>query len=161
MKSIYRERKAFMNLVNGLCKALSYPERDEELRDDATLVMEMTLEGIAFTVSHSLEQHPQKVLIQASFGSLPDTRRTDVLYRLMHLNRELSESGLAAIGYDAASSAVIYTHAAMLAELSGDDLLLTMTEITWRAEYWQSTYFLQDEVPNTLENLNQQFISLA
>jgi hypothetical protein len=161
MESIYKERKAFMNLVNALCKALSYPERDEALRDDTTLVMEMTLEGIPFTVSHSLDQHPGKILIQAAFGPLPDTRRNDVLFRLLHLNRELSESGLAAIGYEVETGSVVYTHTAHLDELSGDALLLAMTEIAWRAEYWQSTYFLQSESSNNLENFSETFISLA
>ena len=161
MEPMYRQRKAFMSLVSDLCKELSYPERDEELRDDETLVMEMTLEGVAFNVSHSLNEHPEKILIQAAFGPLPDARRADVLYRIMHLNRELSEAGLATLAYDAATGSVVYIHAAVLAELSGAILLSTMTEITWRAEYWQSTYFLQDDGQSSPEKFNEQFISLA
>jgi hypothetical protein len=161
MEPMYRERKAFMRLVSDLCKELSYPERDEALRDDETLIMEMTLEGIVFNVSHSLHEHPEKILIQAVFGPLPGERRADVLYRIMHLNRELSETGLATIGYDTAAGMVVYAHAAVLAELSGATLLNTMTEITWRAEYWQSTYFLQDDGQRVPEKLNEQFISLA
>jgi hypothetical protein len=161
MESMHRERSLFMSLVNDLCKELSYPERDEEIRDDETLVMEMTLEGIAFTVSHALNTHPEKILIQAVFGPLPNEKKTDVLYRIMHLNRELSETGVATIGYDAATASVVYTHAAVLSELSGATLLTTMTEITWRAEYWQSTYFLQADGPKSTETFNEQFISLA
>ena len=161
MESMYRERRLFMSLVNDLCKELSYPERDEEIRNDETLVMEMTLEGFAFTVSHALNAHSEKILIQAAFGPLPNERKTDVLYRIMHLNRELSETGVATIGYDTATGSVVYTHAAVLAELDGATLLTTMTEITWRAEYWQTTYFLQTDDPKSLENFNEQFISLA
>ena len=161
MNSVGTERKAFMSLVNDLCKALSYPERDDEPRDDETLVMEMTLEGIAFTVSHSLEQAPEKVLIQASFGPVPKAQSTDVLYRLMHLNRELSEAGTASLGFDASYGAVVYTHAARLSELTGNSLLTTMTEITWRAEYWQSTYFLQTESPTSAGSFDERLISLA
>jgi Tir chaperone protein (CesT) family len=161
MESMHSERKAFMSLVNDLCRELSYPERDEELRSDETLVMEMTLEGIAFNVSHSLNEKPQNILIQAAFGPLPRERRTDVLYRVMHLNRELSETGVATIGYDRKTGNVVYTHAAVLADLNGATLLTIMTEITWRAEYWQSTYFLQDDSPKSPHNINEQFISLA
>jgi hypothetical protein len=161
MESMHSKRGAFMSLINDLCKELSYPERNEELRDDEMLVMEMTLEGIAFTVSHSLNEHAEKILIQADFGPLPDERRTDVLYRIMHLNRELSEIGLAKIAYDAATGLVVYTHAAVLAELTGAILLTSMTEIAWRAEYWQSTYFLQTDGQRYPENLNEPFISLA
>ena len=161
MNSIGTERKAFMSLVNDLCKALSYPKRDDEPRDDETLVMEMTLEGIAFTVSHSLEHAPEKVLIQASFGPVPKSQSTDVLYRLMHLNRELSEAGTASLGFDASYGAVVYCHAARLSELTGGNLLTTMTEITWRAEYWQSTYFLQTESPTGASSFDERLISLA
>ena len=161
MESLAGERVAFMSLVNDLCKELSYPERDEEVRDDETLVMEMTLEGLGFNVSHSLKQHPEKILIQATFGPLPSERKKDVLYRILHLNRELSETGLATIGFDNTTGSVVYTHAAFLDELSGATLLTAMTEITWRAEYWQSTYFLHEDIPKTPEKLIERFISLA
>lgn len=161
MKLIGTERQAFMSLVNDLCKALSYPERNDDIRDDETLIMEMTLEGFAFTVSHSLVHSPEKVLIQASFGPVPTERSTEVLYRLMHLNRELSEAGTASLGFDDTSDAVVYAHAAVLHELTGSSLLTTMMEITWRAEYWQSTYFLQTEGPASVKSFDERLISLA
>lgn len=161
MNPISNERKAFMSLVNDLRKALSYPERDDEPRDDETLIMEMNLEGIAFTVSHSLEHSPEKIMIQASFGPLPKTQSTEVLYRLMHLNRELSEAGTASLGFDPSYGAVVYTHAATLGELTGSNLLTTMTEISWRAEHWQSTYFLETESTASVGNFDERLISLA
>lgn len=161
MHSMPTERSAFMSLVNDLCRVLNYPERSSEVRDDETLVMEMTLEGIAFTVSHSLNEQTEKVLIQADFGQLPAERTTDVLYRIMHLNRELSETGVAKICFDDVVNAVIYIHTAPLETLDGASLLTIMTEITWRAEYWQTTYFLNTDSPKIPENFNEKFISLA
>lgn len=156
-----KDRKAFMHLVNELCVALSYPERDDDVRDDETLIMEMTLEGISFTVSHSFERSPEKVLIQGIFGVLPNENITEVLYRMMHLNRELSESGAASIGYEKNAANVVYAHQADLHTLSGDSLLSTMTEIAWRAAYWQSSYFLQNDSPAITSTLDERFISLA
>ena len=161
MDRFANDRKAFMRLVNDLCVALSYPERDDPIRDDETLVMEMKLEKISFAVSHSFERRPEKILIQGIFGALPSENVTEILYRLMHLNRELSESGVASIGYEGNGAMVVYAHQADLHSLSGDTLLSTMTEIAWRAAYWQSSYFLKDESPAISTLSDQRFISLA
>ena len=161
MEKFGNDRKTFMALVSALCVALSYPARDDEIRDDETLVMEMTLEGIEFTVSHSFNSDPEKIIVQGVFGHLPAENTTEVLYRLMHLNRELSESGVASIGYDQNTENVVYSHEANLNTLSGDGLLAVMTEIAWRAAYWQSSYFLQAEPAELTGKLDQKFISLA
>jgi hypothetical protein len=150
-----------MALVNDLCKELSYPEREDEFRNDEMLVMEMKLEDIPFCVSHSLVHAPERILIEAGFGVLPQERRTDVLYRLMHLNRELSEAGAASFALGDGEEEVVYTHAAALQGATGSTLLTTMTEITWRAEYWRSTYFLDQEKPGSTGSFDERLISLA
>lgn len=144
MKTPKEYRKLFMHLVNDLSRVLSYPENSEELREDDVLVMEMSLEDVPFNVLHFMKQAPEKVLIEAIFGDVPTQRSTDVLYRVLHLNRELSESGIAAIAYDPERKKLVYCQELTLENASGQILLEKMTEICWRAQYWRETYFLKD-----------------
>ena len=151
-----------MHLVNDLCRVLSYPENSDALREDEVLVMEMSLEDIPFNVSHFLITAPEKILIEAIFGDVPLERTAEILYRILHLNRELSESGGASVGYDVERSKIIYSQALYLGKTSGELLLGKMTEISWRAKYWQKTFFLKEN-DSGLHNsvLKDQFTSLA
>jgi hypothetical protein len=137
------------------------PNCDSDLKNDETLIMEMGLEGIGFSVIHSLTNRPDYILIEANFGGLPQERRTAVLYRMLHLNRELAEAGHAAFTLDTGSGNVIYTHAAKLAESTGKELLGAMTDITWRGEHWKKTWFLEDPKADGDMVSDQRWISLA
>lgn len=154
-------RKAFLQLVADICVELDVPPCDSDMKTDETLIMEMGLEGIGFSVVHSLTNHPERILIEANFGDLPQERRTAVLYRMLHLNRELAEAGNAAFTLDAGSGNVIYTHAAKLVESTGKDLLGAMTDITWRGEHWKKTWFLEDAKHDDGAVFEQRWISLA
>jgi hypothetical protein len=156
-----KHRKAFLQLVAEICAELGLPPCDSDLKNDETLIMEMGLEGIGFSVVHCLSNQPDWLLIEANFGKLPHERRTAVLYRMLHLNRELAEAGQAAFTLDEGSGDVIYTHAAALADSSGKEMLGTMTDITWRGEHWKKTWFLEESRRSDAEVTDQRWISLA
>jgi hypothetical protein len=155
------QRKQFLQLVADICAELGLPPCDSDLKDDETLIMEMGLEGIPFAVVHSLSETPNRVLIEANFGKLPVQRRTAVMYRMLHLNRELAEAGLAAFTLEKDTGNVIYTHAADLADSTGKSLLGAMTDITWRGEHWKKTWFLEEEHRGDDAVIDQRWISLA
>jgi hypothetical protein len=162
MKISKSYRQIFMELVNDLSRELSYPENSEPLREDNVLVMEMSLEDIPFNVSHFMENQPEKILIEAVFGDVPPENATDILYRILHLNRELSESGMASIGYDSIRAKVVYSLALKIDSLSGESILEKMTETAWRAKYWRKTHFLQDSnLESNGLSLKGQFTTLA
>jgi hypothetical protein len=154
-------RKAFLRLVAEICTELGLPPCDGDMKNDETLIMEMGLEGIGFSVVHALKNHPERILIEANFGPLPPERRIAVLYRMLHLNRELAEAGQAGFTLDRASGNVIYTHAAPLADSTGKDVLGTMTDITWRGEHWKKTWFLEEGKRGDDAVADQRWISLA
>lgn len=161
MEKYKNERRAFMALVNDLCRVLSYPDIDEPIRDDQVLVMEMMLDGISFNVSHSFVNAQQRIRIEAIFGEMPADRVSQVLYRLLHLNRELSEFGNSSLGYDSTRSKIIYSHVTNLASLDGQGLLNVMTEIAWRAKYWRENYFLSEDIKSDAFRMDGRLIPLA
>jgi hypothetical protein len=154
-------RKNFLRLVAEICAELDLPPCDSDLKNDETLIMEMGLEGIGFSVVHTLTNHPERIMIEANFGPLPQERRTAVLYRMLHLNRELAEAGQAVFTLDGTSGNVIYTHAVQLADSTGKEVLGTMTDITWRGEHWKKTWFLDEGKRGDDAVTDQRWISLA
>lgn len=155
------DRKAFTDVVNSLCRVLSYPEHQNVPREDEILIMEMSLEEIPFAVSHSLVNDSKRILIEAEFGQVPNENAADILFRLLHLSRELSEAAAAALAINPETSVVTYTYAANLSDLTGSGLLEIMTEIAWRAKYWKENYFLAHPTADQNEVLAHKFISLA
>lgn len=161
MHTSITDRKAFTDVVNSLCRVLSYPEHPDVPREDEILIMEMSLDEIPFAVSHSLTNDPKKILIEAEFGKVPNENVIEILFRLLHLNRELSESASATLAINPETSMVIYTYAANLSTLTGSGLLEIMTEAAWRAKYWKINYFLKDLEADEKGTLPQKFISLV
>jgi hypothetical protein len=139
-------RRQFMSLVDDVCEELGYPKCVSDSEGDAVIAMEMEVGAIPFAVVHSMETAPGQVLVESTYGPLPEKRLNEVLLRLLEMNRALAETGNGAFCLDPDSGEVMLTQQCDLSAETGAGLLQTMTRMSWQSRRWKDNCFLDSGI---------------
>jgi hypothetical protein len=140
-----QSRLQFRALVNDICRKLNYPDC-AELIDDDGLVMEMQANNVDFMISHTKSDHPEKIIIESVFGSLPQENTELILMKLLEWNANPAETGQFALERTDDASRVIYSHSCNLEDKSSGSILNIMAEMAWLATHWKETNFLKESL---------------
>ncbi len=138
-------RKNFLAVVDELRAALGYALRDCDPEPGEELAMEMMYGNFDFSVVHSHNFRPDKVLLECDFGEVPEGRRGAILEKLLQMNTVLAELDGSVFCLSQDSSRLIYTLPMRLSTMDGHQLLSKMTEIVWHGRRWLETRFLNDK----------------
>lgn len=154
MIDAHQYRQRFLDIVDELRAALGYELRDQEPELDDELAMEMMYGNFDFAVVHSLKKRPDRILIECTFGEIPEGRFQQIAARLLEMNSALAELDGTVFCLDTDEKTVIYTLAQELEGLNGQSLLGKMTEVVWHGRRWLETRFIKDELNDQREPLD-------
>jgi hypothetical protein len=156
-------RRKFLTLVNDICEELEYPPCADAPEFENMLAMEMELGGIAFAMTHANDPAPERVVLEAIFGSPPSINAQEVLQRLMEINRELLSTTTAGFCFDGGSGKITYAYAFSMDKdgKTARSLLETMTQIALAASEWRSSYYLDEKNEEQLQNMMFQLQAFA
>jgi hypothetical protein len=149
-------RKKFLKIVETIRENLGYSFRAEENSSitEEIIAMEIQYGDFLFSIVHSLVNNPEKVLIESNFGKNQETKKEEILLKLLNMNCMLAEVDGSTFSLTETTNEIIYTLACEIDKYDGTSLLHKMTEIVWHGRRWLETRFItsQKETINT-ENL--------
>ena len=149
-------RKKFLTIVDSIRESLGYALKKEEEStiNDEILVMEIQYGDFLFSIVHSLTNNPEKILIECNFGKNPESKKEEILLKLLTMNCMLAEVDGSSFSMTDNSDDIIYTLACEIDKYDGISLLHKMTEIVWHGRRWLETRFItSDEKTINTENL--------
>ena len=156
MVDAHQYRQRFLVIVDELRAALGYALRDQDADADNgdELAMEMMYGNFDFAVIHAYRVKPEQVLIECTFGEIPDGRFPQIALRLLEMNSALAEIDGSVFCVDDDGKTLVYTLALDIESLSGQALLQKMTEIVWHGRRWMETRFMKEDSPISPANLD-------
>lgn len=140
-------RKKFLTIVDSIRESLGYALKKEEEStiNDEILVMEIQYGDFLFSKVHSLTNNPEKILIECNFGKNPESKKEEILLKLLTMNCMLAEVDGSSFSMTENSDDIIYTLACEIDKYDGISLLHKMTEIVWHGRRWLETRFITSE----------------
>lgn len=151
---ISEQRRKFFSIIDELRAALGYALRSDDLELGDEIVVEMMYGNFDFSVVHSLQYSPDKILIECQFGEIPRSRNELIAERLLQINSVLAELDSSLFCFDEDCQKVVYVMPLALSSLTGHLLLSKMTEMVWHGRRWVETRYIKDEMDKPLELLN-------
>lgn len=150
-------RSKFLKIVDSIRESLGYSLKNEDnsSTNEEILAMEIQYGDFLFAIVHSLVNNPEKILIECNFGKNPESKKEEILLKLLTMNCMLAEVDGSSFSLTENSDEVIYTLACEIDKYDGISLLHKMTEIVWHGRRWLETRFItSDEKTVNTENLS-------
>ena len=150
-------RSKFLKIVDSIRESLGYSLKNEDnsSTNEEILAMEIQYGDFLFSIVHSQVNNPEKILIECNFGKNPESKKEEILLKLLTMNCMLAEVDGSSFSLTENSDEIIYTLACEIEQYDGISLLHKMTEIVWHGRRWLETRFItSDEKTVNTENLS-------
>ena len=140
-------RALFASLIDDVqrltqCEAAVVPASGS----NADLIVEITLQGVPFKLSHGNCSDSALFTVECCFGPIPNEQAQAVLLRMLHINRALADvSTGAAFAIERTTGAAVFAKLHSLDVPDGRALLDAMTWLVVQARQWRSSFFLDDD----------------
>ena len=149
-------RQYFLSLIEEIRRTLGYAIRKEELHSEEDVALEMMYGGFSFALVHSPKNCPKKILLECTFGDIPEENNQAILLNLLNMNAAIAEIDTSAFCIDPDSEQLIFTISLDLQAADANYILRKMTETVWHGRRWIDSRFIKmsDTRPNNIVDLN-------
>lgn len=133
----YDWRRKFIEVIEEVFRNLHFDPPAMTHDADASLVMELDVDGITFEVVHNPRANPAFCLIEAHVGSITSALTDQVLIHLLEKNLDFAKNYAGAFAADIKDDVILYNFPVSLAQLGGDKLLQLMRETGVDIRNWR------------------------
>ena len=155
MSDEYQWRRKFIEVVEEVFRDLQFDPPPMTHDPDASLVMELDVDGTTFEVVHNPRAKVTDCLIEARLGPITSDQPDRVLTQLLVNNLELARQYGGTFAADIKDDTMLYSFSIPLAQSRGDSVLHSMRETAVLARDWRMALSGTDPEPgNTVRHIS-------
>lgn len=137
MSEAYQWRRKFIEIVEEVFRDLQFDPPPMTHDPDASLVMEIDVDGTTFEVVHNPRANVTHCLIEARLGPITGAQPDRVLTQLLINNFELARQYGGTFAADIKDDTMLYNFSVPLVQSSGNSMLQSMRETAERVRDWR------------------------